>query len=246
MTGATRARRRSGRIVRARAHETTAHDPPCEAKRDARGDERETKEETREVATRGCAEVFLRFVEFSHEERPCGAGAVDLVEHGRTGTEHPVSVAGVGGDVEGSIDRPLSESAPRSLASGPTGIDPGGAPFGTPPVRNEGESSDENCASRLRYEPDCRVCTGRTSRHGRGDRHCPHHGTCHVRLGKDERPGGPSRESKAKRPSDASHRHEFESHGPSDPGEGARTGKDTATMRGPTTRAWARAASRAR
>ena len=73
--------------------------------------------------------MFLRFVQISREERPCGAGAVDLVKDGRTGTAHPVSVAGVGCDVEGGSDRLLSESASTSRTASPTGLDPG-APFG--------------------------------------------------------------------------------------------------------------------
>ena len=80
----------------------------------------------------------MRFVQFSDEKRPRGAGAVDLVKDGRTGTGHPVSVARARCGIEGELDRPLSGSAPSSLASGPTGIDPGGEQFGTPPVRNEG------------------------------------------------------------------------------------------------------------
>ena len=109
-----------------------------EAKRHAGGDESETKEEAREVAARGCAEVLVRFVQVSDQKRPRGASAVHLVEHGRTGAEHPVSLARARCGIEGELDRSASESAPRSLASGPTRIDPGGAPFGTPPVRTEG------------------------------------------------------------------------------------------------------------
>ena len=45
--------------------------------------------------------MLLRFVQFSNEKRSRGASAVHLVEHGRTGTGHPVSVAGVGRDIEG-------------------------------------------------------------------------------------------------------------------------------------------------
>ena len=82
--------------------------------------------------------MLLRFVQFSDEKRPCGAGAVDLVKDGRTGTGHPVSVAWTRCAIEGGLDRSRSKSATRGLASGPTRIDPGGAPFGTPPVRNEG------------------------------------------------------------------------------------------------------------
>ena len=132
-----RAWRRSGRIVRARADETATRNPPREAKRHARGDESETKEEAREVAARGSAEVLVRFVQFSDEKRPRGASAVHLVKDGRTGTGHPVSVAQARCGIEGDLDRSASESAPSSLASGPTGIDPGGTQFGTPPVRNE-------------------------------------------------------------------------------------------------------------
>ena len=73
--------------------------------------------------------MFLRFTQISGEERPRGAGAVDLVEHGTTGTGDPVSVAEVGCDVEGEMDRPLSESAPTSRTTGPAGLDPG-APYG--------------------------------------------------------------------------------------------------------------------
>lgn len=40
--------------------------------------------------------MFLRFVEFSDEKRPCGAGAVDLSEDGRTGTGHPGAWQGSG------------------------------------------------------------------------------------------------------------------------------------------------------
>ena len=103
--------------------ETKARDSPREAKRDSRGDETETKEEAREVAARGRAEVLDRFVQFSDEERPCGACAVDLIEDGRTGTEHPVSVAAHRCDVEGGLDRPASEFVPSSPIEGPTVVE---------------------------------------------------------------------------------------------------------------------------
>ena len=74
--------------------------------------------------------MFLRFVQFSDEKRPCGAGAVDLIKDGRTGTEHPVSVAGVGSDVEGESARPLSEFASKRRAGGRTGLDPCWAQLG--------------------------------------------------------------------------------------------------------------------
>ena len=125
-----RARRPSGRVVRTRATQTAASNPPREAKRDPRGDERKTKEETREVATRGRAEVLVRFVQFSDEERPCGAGTMDLIEDGRTGTEHRGSVAGLGCDVEGASDRSASEFVPSSPIEGPTVVVLDGAPIG--------------------------------------------------------------------------------------------------------------------
>ena len=47
----------------------------------------------------------MRFVQLADKKRPGGAGAVDLVADGWTGTEHPGSVAGLGYDVEGELDR---------------------------------------------------------------------------------------------------------------------------------------------
>ena len=97
---------------RARTGEAAAGNAACEAKRDAGGDERETKEEAREVAARGHAEMLERFLEFSHEERPRGACAVDLVEERRPGTEHAGSVARTRSEIEGELARPLSEFVP--------------------------------------------------------------------------------------------------------------------------------------
>ena len=74
--------------------------------------------------------MLVRFVEFSDEERPCGAGTVDLVEDGRTGTEHPGSVAGLGCEVEGGSDRAASELVPSSPTAGPTVVELDGAPTG--------------------------------------------------------------------------------------------------------------------
>ena len=71
--------------------------------------------------------MLLRFVEFFDEKRPCGAGAVHLVEHGRTGSEHPVSVAWTRCAVECGLDRLASESVPRGWAVRPTSFDQGRA-----------------------------------------------------------------------------------------------------------------------
>lgn len=35
--------------------------------------------------------MLVRFVQFSDEERPCGAGTVDLVEDGRAGRGHGIA-----------------------------------------------------------------------------------------------------------------------------------------------------------
>ena len=74
--------------------------------------------------------MLVRFVEFSDEKRPCGAGAVDLVEDGRTGTGHPGSVAGLGCEVQGGSDRAASELVPSSPTAGPTAVELDGAPSG--------------------------------------------------------------------------------------------------------------------
>ena len=74
--------------------------------------------------------MLVRFVQFSDEERPCGAGTVDLIEDGRTGTEHPGSVAGPGYDVEGESDRYASAFVPSSPIEGPTVVMLDGAPTG--------------------------------------------------------------------------------------------------------------------
>ena len=117
-------------IVGTRADNTAPRNLPPEAKRDARCDERETKEEAREVAARGCAEVLLCFVKFSDEKRPCGACAVDLIEERRPGTEHRRSVARTWSQNEGGPDRPLSEFVPSSPSESPTVVGLNGAPIG--------------------------------------------------------------------------------------------------------------------
>ena len=99
--------------------------PPREAKGDSGGNKSETKEEAHEVAGRSHAEVFLRLAEFSREKRPCRAGTVDLVEDGREGAEHLVSVARAGYGFKGGLDRRASEFFPRIQAEGPTRLDQG-------------------------------------------------------------------------------------------------------------------------
>ena len=72
--------RRSWVFVRSRTSETTARNPPREAKGYARRDESESKAEGREEAGRCPAQVLLRLGQFSGEQRPCGACAVFLME----------------------------------------------------------------------------------------------------------------------------------------------------------------------
>lgn len=72
----------------------------------------------------------MRFVEVSHEERPCSPGAADLVEDGRTGAKHPGSVAGLGCDVERELDRPASEFVPSRPIECPTVVELDEAPVG--------------------------------------------------------------------------------------------------------------------
>ena len=73
--------------------------------------------------------MLLGFVQLSGEKSPCGAGAVDLIEEGWTGTEHLVSVAGVGHNVEGEFARPASEFFPSNPTAGPTAVELDGAPI---------------------------------------------------------------------------------------------------------------------
>ena len=215
---------RSGRTVRARSKKTTVHDPPRESKRNAGGEESETKEEAREVAARGRAEVFLRFVQFSNEERPCRAGTVHLVEDGGSGTEHPVSVAGVGRDVEGELARPASEFVPSSPTAGPTVVELDGPAIGRRfALRGEkavtriallalAASFVVGCAPEGPLGTVGAIVTR------------PHHRPGDVRLGKAQRPRGPPRASEAQPPPLASHRHAIKGDGPGHPRSGPRTG----------------------
>ena len=80
-------------------------------------------------------------VEFSDEERPCGAGAVDLVKDGRRRSGHPGSVARTGSKNEGGLERPLSEFASKKRAEGRSGLEPCRAPLRTPEAHGEAEKA---------------------------------------------------------------------------------------------------------
>ena len=126
-------------IVRTTADETTTRDRPREAKGDARGHKRESKEEAREVAARGLAQVFLCLVKFSGEQGPRGTSAVHLIKDGGSGTEHPMSVAGVACNVERKRERSLSEFSPRRRSNGPAGLDPDAGPVAVSRVEMRGK-----------------------------------------------------------------------------------------------------------
>lgn len=58
---------------------TPPQKPPRQTARDARHNEREPQEETNKVAIRGQLERLDGVIKFTRDDRPSGAGAVDLV-----------------------------------------------------------------------------------------------------------------------------------------------------------------------
>ena len=106
-----RGRERDLSWSRPTAHQTTTHNPRCEAKRDSRRDEGETKAEGGQVPVRNRGEGFLRLIKLPGEQGPRGTGAVHLIEDGRSRRVHGESVAQGGGRNEGDSDRLATISA---------------------------------------------------------------------------------------------------------------------------------------